>query len=42
MNLNLTDTIVNFVIATELEQFKQDFNVAPIPATQNISSLAIE
>ena len=42
MNINSLTDIVNFVIATELEQFKQDFDVAPIPASQDISSLAIE
>jgi len=42
MNKNIISEIVNFVIATELEQFKQDFDVAPIPQSQDISSLAIE
>lgn len=34
--------IVNFVIETELEQFKQDFDLAPIPVSQDLSSLSIE
>jgi hypothetical protein len=34
--------IVNFIIETELEQFKQDFDIAPIPVSQDIRSLAIE
>lgn len=42
MNINSLTGIINFVIATELEQFKQDFDVAPIPASQDISSLSIE
>lgn len=42
MKINSINNIVNFVIATEMEQFKQDFNSAPIPVTRNISSLAIE
>ena len=33
--------IVNFLIETELEQFKQDFDLALIPVSQDISSLSI-
>lgn len=33
--------IVNFVITTELEQFKQDYELQPIPKSQDISSLSI-
>lgn len=33
--------IVNFVIKTELEQFKQDFDLQPIPESQDIGSLSI-
>jgi len=42
MNKNQVSDIVNFVIASELEQFKQDFDIAPIPFSQDIRSLAIE
>lgn len=42
MNKNQVSDIVNFVIATELEQFKQDFDIDPIPFSQDIRSLAIE
>jgi|JI6StandDraft_1071083.scaffolds.fasta_scaffold01651_7 hypothetical protein len=34
--------IVNFLISTELEQFKQDYDVSPIPKSQDIGSLSIE
>ncbi|MBS1746141.1 MAG: hypothetical protein JST21_08225 [Bacteroidetes bacterium] len=40
--MNQVSDIVNFVIATELEQFKQDFDIASIPFSQDIRSLAIE
>ncbi|MFH1005700.1 MAG: hypothetical protein V1781_09475 [Bacteroidota bacterium] len=42
MKPSLISEIVNFIIATELEQFKQDFDIKPIPQSQDISSLAIE
>lgn len=33
MNKNQVTDIVNFVIETKLEQFKQDFDLAPIPVS---------
>ena len=42
MNINSVTDIVNFVISSELEQFKQDYNVEPILKSQDISSLSIE
>lgn len=37
-----TTDIVNFLISTELEQFKQDYDVSPIPKSQDLISLSIE
>lgn len=42
MNQKNVNDIVNFIIKTEFEQFKQDFEDEPIPPSQDISSLAIE
>ncbi|MBK9557834.1 MAG: hypothetical protein IPO47_18830 [Bacteroidetes bacterium] len=42
MNINSVTDLVNFVISSELEQFKQDYDVEPIPKSQDISSLSIE
>lgn len=41
MKLKAVNDIVNFIIETELEQFKQDFDEDLIPNSQDISSLSI-
>jgi len=41
MNIKEISEIVNFIISTELEQFKQDYELKPIPESQDIGSLSI-
>lgn len=42
MNSSTITEIINYIITSELEQFKTNFEVQPIPESQDICSLAIE